>query len=99
MSSQKDFNQSTTPGTSSTQVYLDQKQLSHTMKTSAIIVTAAVGPVGIMCIASGFLESCSQIGFTNLEGDPGRSIMLQAYCKVQGGNDHWTQLDLNTCFG
>lgn len=69
------------------------------MKTSTILATAALGPVGIMCIASGFLNSCSQIGLTNLEGDAGRSIMLQAYCKVQGADDHWTELDLNTCFG
>ncbi|KAI7778066.1 hypothetical protein LA080_002641 [Diaporthe eres] len=69
------------------------------MKKSTIILTAALGPVGIMCIASGFLNSCSQIGLTNLEGDAGRSIMLQAYCKVQGAGDHWTELDLNTCFG
>lgn len=63
------------------------------------MITAALGPTGIMCIASGFLKSCSRIGLTNLEGDPGRSIMLQAYCKQKDGDDHWTQLDLNTCFG
>lgn len=69
------------------------------MKASKIITIAAFGPASIKCIASGFLESCSQIGLTNLEGDPGRSIMLQAYCKVDGADDHWTQLDLNNCFG
>lgn len=62
------------------------------------IATAVLAPAGIMCTASGFMKSCSRIGLTNLEGDPGRSIMLQAYCKV-GDDDHWTQLDLKTCFG
>lgn len=69
------------------------------MKASNIIIILAFGPAGIKCIASGFLKSCSQIGLTNLEGDPGRSIMLQAYCKVEGADDYWTQLDLNNCFG
>lgn len=69
------------------------------MRLSTIVV-ATLGPAGISCTASGFLNSCSKISLTNLEGDPGRSIMLQAYCKANnGGGDHWTELDLNTCFG
>lgn len=67
------------------------------MKPSTIILTAALGPAGINCTASGFLESCYQINFINLEGDLGRSIMLQAHCKTAGSPDHWTQLNLNGC--
>lgn len=72
---------------------------AHYKMRFSTIMTAAFGPAGVHCIVSGFLDSCSNVSVTNLEGDPGRSMMLQAYCKVLGADEHWTQLDLNTCFG
>lgn len=69
------------------------------MKTSSITTVAALALAGTTFAASGFLKSCSELALTNLNGDKGRSMMLQANCKVNDKKKNWSQLDLNTCFG
>lgn len=67
------------------------------MKTSLITIIAAI-LVSTTFAARGFLDSCSEFTITNLNGVQGRSMMLQANCKVNGKNN-WSQVDLNGCFG
>ncbi|KAK2616054.1 hypothetical protein N8I77_002766 [Diaporthe amygdali] len=75
-----------------------RNQYSIDMKVSTTtIVTLALA--GTSSATSGFLTSCSDFALTNLNGDTGRSMMLQANCKVDQNNKIWSHLDLNTCFG
>lgn len=71
------------------------------MKASSITTVAALALAlaGTTFAASGFLKSCSEFALTNLNGEKGRHMMLQANCKVDDKNKNWSQLDLNTCFG
>lgn len=62
--------------------------------TSTITTMATLALAGTTLAASGFRGSCSEFALTNLEGDKGRKMMLQARC-----DGNWSQLDLNTCFG
>ncbi|POS70346.1 hypothetical protein DHEL01_v211258 [Diaporthe helianthi] len=59
---------------------------------------AAMLPSTVLA-ASGFLDSCSDFTITELNGRQGRSMMLQANCKVDSDNKNPTELDLNGCFG
>lgn len=67
------------------------------MLSIATLITLAMA--GTTLAASGFLGSCSDLALTNLNGDKGRSMMLQAHCKDNKQEDSFSQLDLNTCFG
>lgn len=69
------------------------------MKASIITTIIAAALFGLASAASGFLGSCSEFAITNLNGDSGRSMMLQASCKVDDKHKSWSQLDLNRCFG
>lgn len=71
------------------------------MRVSTAIIAAALGPTAIRCTASGFAKSCTNVALTNPKGEPGRSMMLQAYCEPYPGAEVYpfTELDLNTCFG
>lgn len=69
------------------------------MKASSIATVASIALGGTSFAARGFLKSCSDFALTNLNGDKGRSMMLQANCKVNEKKKNWSQLDLNTCFG
>lgn len=69
------------------------------MKTFSITTVAALTLAGTAFAASGFLGSCTDLALTNLNGNKGRSMMLQANCKVNDNKKNWSQLDLNTCFG
>lgn len=85
---------------SATETSLHRQHTQAKMRISiTTIMTAALGPAGAHCITDNFLKSCTNVALTNLEGEPGRSIMLQAYCDPLGGAWPWTELDLNTCFG
>lgn len=69
------------------------------MKSPSIATVAILALAGTTFAARGFLKSCSDFALTNLNGDKGRSMMLQANCKVNDKKKNWSQLDLNTCFG
>lgn len=69
------------------------------MKTSLITIIMAAILASTALAAGGFLASCSEFAITNLNGGQGRSMMLQANCKVNGNKKNWSQLDLNRCFG
>ncbi|KAH8759796.1 hypothetical protein F5883DRAFT_524745 [Diaporthe sp. PMI_573] len=69
------------------------------MNTSIITTILVAALASIASAAGGFLGSCSEFAITNLNGDSGRSMMLQASCKVDNKHKNWSQLDLNSCFG
>lgn len=69
------------------------------MKASSIAVTISLALSGTTLAADGFLDSCHSFTLANLNGVKGRSPMLGAYCKVGEDNDHFSQLNLNDCFG
>lgn len=69
------------------------------MKFSFMTLVAALTMASNSFAASGFLNTCSNISLTNLNGDKGRSMILQATCMNATKVNATTQLDLNTCFG
>lgn len=72
------------------------------MKTTSITVLTAIAVLvfaGPGNSAGGFLDACSEIALTNLDGTGYRQMYLQANCAFPNGTKQWSELDLNHCFG
>lgn len=70
------------------------------MKAASIAVAISLALSGTTLAADGFLQSCSNLTLSNLNGVKGRSPLLGASCKVDDTeNENWSQLNLNACFG
>lgn len=68
------------------------------MKASSIAVAISLALSGTTLAADGFLQACSNLTLSSLNGVKGRSPLLGASCKVND-TESWSQLNLNACFG